>query len=105
MQDAHGANEKDTGFVAVADGPADKVGLSLVAECLFDHVDGWSKGRWMRSVLQCVENGGASTVGQGKLSGRVWGNVVADDAGDFGAEWLNADYEGFRRKFTISCSL
>jgi len=57
--DTHCADEEDLGSVAVADGPADEVGMGLVAELGFDELDGREEGGRMGCVLKGVEDGGA----------------------------------------------
>jgi len=57
--DAHGTDEEYFGGVAVADGPADEVGVGLVAELGFDELDGGQEGGGMGCVLEGVEDGGA----------------------------------------------
>ena len=89
--DAHRADEEDAGLVAVADGPAHEAGVRLVAERGLDHLDGWCERRGMRRVLEGVEHGGAGAVDERELARGVWGDVVTDYAGDFGAEGLDAD--------------
>ena len=81
--DAGVADEEDAGFVAVADGPADEVGVGLAAEGGFDHVFDEGEGGRVGGVLEGVEDGGAVAVGEVEFSGGVGGEVVGDDAVDF----------------------
>ena len=59
MGDTHCADEEDLGSVAVTDGPADEVGMGLVAELGFDELDCGKEGGRMGCVLEGVEDGGA----------------------------------------------
>lgn len=62
VRDAGIDDEEYAGFVAVADGPADEVGMRLAAECGFYHVLNEGEGGRMSSVLQGVEDGGPVAV-------------------------------------------
>ena len=62
VHDAGVAHKLHPGFTAVADGPADKIGVRLVAQAGLDHVFDQPEGRRVRGVLERVEHGGAVAV-------------------------------------------
>ena len=85
-------DEENAGTVAVADAPADEVGVGLAPEGALDHVFDEGEGGGVGGVLEGVEHGGAVSVGEVEFAGGGGRKVVGDYAGDFGAEGLNCDY-------------
>ena len=75
--DAEAADEEHAGFVAVADGPADEIGVGLAAEGGVGDLEGGLEGRGVGGVLEGVENVGAVFVGEIQFSWGGVGDVVA----------------------------
>ena len=90
-EDTQATGEDDTGSVAVADGPADEVRVSLSAQGVLDGCDDGAKGGRVSRVLQCVEKSLLLTRRQVELARRVVGDVDGDDTGDLIAVWLGGD--------------
>lgn len=89
--DARVANEEDARLVAVANAPADEVGVGLPAQGAFDNVMDQGEGGGVGGVLEGVEDGGAGLVGEIEFTRGVWGDVVRDNSVDLGAEGLYGD--------------
>lgn len=87
---AHG--EDDTGLVAVADGPANKVRVGLESKEALDVVSDVLHGRRMRRVGQGEEDRGPVPRGKVEFAGGSLGNVDGNDAGYLVPERLNRDY-------------
>ena len=85
-------DEQDARTIAIADAPADKVGVRLTTEGPFDHVFDQGQGRWVCCVLEGVEDGGTVTMREVELARRVGGEVVADDPIDLRTKGLDGDY-------------
>jgi hypothetical protein len=79
LQHAGGADEEYARLVAVADGPADEVGVGLPAEGGFGDLDGGQKGRGMRGVLQRTHHQGAIAVGKVEFTRGASGEVMLRD--------------------------
>jgi hypothetical protein len=75
--DAKAADEDHAGFVAVADGPADEVGVGLGAEGGVGDPEGRVEGGGVGGMLEGVEDVGAVFVGDIQFSWGVVGDVVA----------------------------
>jgi hypothetical protein len=75
--DAEAADEEYAGFVAVADGPADEIGMGLAAQGCVGDLEGGVEGGGVGGMLEGVDDEGAVFVGEIQFSwGRV-GDVVA----------------------------
>jgi len=70
--DTEAADEEHAGFVAVADGPADEIGVGLAAEGSVGDLKGGFEGGRVGGVLEGVKNVGAVFVGEIQFS---WGSV------------------------------
>ena len=92
MADAHGADKKHAGLVAVADRPADEVGVRLAAESGFGDPDGGLEGGRVGGVLEGVETAGALFVGQVEFAGRGEGKVMVHDTVNLLSHWLDRDW-------------
>lgn len=86
------SNEKYARSVAIADGPADEVGVGLAAEVGLDHGLYHRESRRVRSVLEGTENGATGSVGEIQFARGLRGKIVADHSIDFGSEWLDRDW-------------
>lgn len=75
--DAEAADEEHAGFVAVADGPADEIGVGLTAEGGVGDLEGGVEGGGVGGVLKGVEDVGAVFVGEVQFSRGGVGDVVA----------------------------
>lgn len=81
----------DTGTVAVADGPADKVGMCLATKRPFDRRDDIVEGRWMCRVLESMQQRSVLLGREVQLARTIVGNVDGDDAIDLFSVRLNGD--------------
>jgi hypothetical protein len=75
--DAEAADEEHAGFVAVADGPTDEIGVGLAAEGGVGDLEGGVEGGGVGGVLEGVEDVGAVFVGEIQFSWGGVGDVVA----------------------------
>lgn len=91
MANARVANEEHTRLVAIADGPANKVGMGLAAEVGIDHAFDRRQGGRVGRMLECMEDGGTCSMGQIQFARGVRSQIVADDPIDFGPERLDCD--------------
>lgn len=91
MRDSGVADEENAGFVAIADAPTDEVGVGLTAQGTFDDIPDQGEGGGVGGVLEGMEDGGAGFVGEVQLAGGVGGEIMGDDAVDFGAMGLDSD--------------
>ena len=91
VRDAHGAYEKDLRLVTVADAPTNKVWVQLATQGSFNHGATDLESGWVGGVLQSVKHCGLVAVGEIELARSAGCEVVGDDFGDFGAEWLTGD--------------
>lgn len=89
--DARVTDEEDARLVAVADAPADEVGVGLPAQGAFNDVMDESEGGGVGGVLEGMEDCGAGLVGEIEFTRGIWGDVVRDDSVNFGAEGLDGD--------------
>lgn len=89
--DTETTGKDDARSVAVANGPANKVGVGLTAQGVFDGSNGRAKGRWVGCDLERAKDSSAFTVREIELAGTVHGNVDGNDAADFLTEWLGGD--------------
>ena len=91
MGNARIDDEQNAGFVSIANGPADEVGMRLTAKGGFDHVFDKRESRRMGGVLECMKNGCTVPVGEIEFAGRVGGEIVRDHTVDFRSKRLNSD--------------
>ena len=73
---------------AVAEGVADEVWVGLVAEGGVEHFLDRGEGGWVGCVFEGAQDGGAIVVREVQLPRGARGEVVVDDPGDLGAQWL-----------------
>ena len=88
----HLAQDHGARRAAVGDGPADEVGVGLVAEALFGQVAEGREGGGVRGALEGLEDGGADAEGEVEFADGAFGEVVLDHEVDFGAEGLGLGY-------------
>jgi len=91
-RNAEDARKEDAWRIAVADCPADEVGVSLASQGIFNSRKNMTKGRGMCRVLKSVQKSGALLGGEVKLSRAAVGNVDCDDTVDLITERLDGDY-------------
>lgn len=96
-EDAEAACKGDAGWIAVADGPADEVGMRLPAEGVFDRGGGGAEGGRVGGVLKSVQDCLALAAGDVEFAWATFGDVGADDAADFDTEGLCSDYKSQRK--------
>jgi hypothetical protein len=75
--DAEAADEEHAGFVAVADGPADEIGVGLAAQGGFGDLEGGLEGGGVGGMLEGVDDLGAVFVREIQFSWGGVGDVVA----------------------------
>jgi hypothetical protein len=75
--DAEAADAEHAGFVTVADGPADKIGVGLASERGFGNLEGGLEGGGVGGMLEGVDDLGAVFVGEIQFSWGGVGDVVA----------------------------
>ena len=90
--DPKSASEDHAGPIAVADAPADEVGMSLVTQRPFNGMDDIAESRGVCGVGQRLQQSDTLLGRQVQLPGPVLGDVGGDHAGDFVAERLNGDF-------------
>ena len=91
---AQTSGENNAWPVAVADGPADEVGMGLVTERPLDSSDDGCESTWMCGVGKGVEEGRPLFGREVKLARRAVSDVGSDDTGDFLAKRLYRDCPG-----------
>lgn len=74
---AEAADEEHAGFIAVADGPADEIGVGLAAQGDVGDLEGGVEGGGVGGMLEGVDNVGAVFVGEIQFSWGVVSDVVA----------------------------
>lgn len=84
----------DTGTVAVADGPANKVGMCLATKRPFDRRDDVVEGRWMCRVLESMQQRSVLLGREVQLARSIIGNVDGDDTIDLFSVRLDGDCGG-----------
>lgn len=84
-------NEENLGFVAIADTPADEIGVGLSPQRPLDKLADRRESRRVGGMLKRVEDDGAGLVGQVEFTGGTGGDVVADDSVNLGAIGLDGD--------------
>ena len=91
MADSHSSDEENAGLVAVANGPADEVGMRLASKGRFGDCHGGFEGGGVGGVLEGVQAMRAVFVAKIQLARRVEGDVVAHHAVYFLSHWLDGD--------------
>lgn len=89
--DTEGASKEDAGWVAVADGPADEVGVGLAAECRLDGVDDEAEGGGVSGVSQSLDGGLLLPGGEVELARGAVHDVSGNDTVNLFAEGLDCD--------------
>ena len=91
MADTHGSDEEDLGFIAVANGPSNEVGVRLTTESSFSDLDGWEESRGMSRVLESVKTRSTILMGEIEFSRRCEGEVMSHYAVDLITHRLDSD--------------
>lgn len=89
--DPEPTSEDDAGAIAIADGPANEVGVGLPTQRPLDGGSHLPEGRWVGRILQSMEQGGALLGREIELARTTIGNVDGDDARDLLSVRLNGD--------------
>lgn len=89
--DTEASSKDDTGTVAIADSPANEVGMSLTAQRPLDRVSNTTKGGGVSGVLKGVQQIGALPGREVELASTTVGNIDGYDAGNLLAVRLNGD--------------
>ena len=90
--DAQTTGENDARPVAVADSPADEVGMGLMAKRPFNGSDNGCESSWMCGIGKGVEKGRPFLSREVELARRAVGNIGGNDAGDFLTKRLYRNY-------------
>lgn len=90
-EDSQPAGEEDAWAVAVADGPADEVGVGLPAESIFDGGEDGAEGGGVGGGLEGFQNGGAIAGGDVEFARGAIGDVDGDYTLDLVAVGLRGD--------------
>lgn len=86
-------NEENFRFVAVADTPADEIGVGLSSQGTLDKITDRGEGRGVGGMLKGVEDDGAGLVRKVELTRGIGGDVMADDSVNLGAGGLDGDFD------------
>jgi hypothetical protein len=90
-EDAETASKDDTRSVAVADCPANKVGMGLSPKRVLDGGNDGVEGGWVGCVLEGAEKSLLLTRGKVEFAWGAVGDVDGDDARDLITVWLGGD--------------
>ncbi len=91
MDVARRLHEHDSRLVAVADGPANEIGMRLAPQSSFHHIFDERKRRGMGGMLKGVEDGGTITVGKVEFARSIGREIMGDYTVDFRSERLDRD--------------
>jgi len=87
--DTKTTSKYDARTIAVADGPANEVGVGLATEGPLDRGNDFAEGRGVGGVLKSMEESVAFLGREVQLAGATVGNVYGYDSGDLLTIWLD----------------